>query len=81
MSLQLLTKEFLSTLSFSIDEKVMSMYYDSLSADQKSNSTFLSELLCNSKGIFLVKRKNVLVIWGCLVSIVKIWELMSGKDG
>lgn len=58
MSLQLLTKEFLSTLSFSIDEKVMNMYYDSLSDDQKSNSTFLSELLCNSKGIFLVKSKK-----------------------
>ena len=58
MSLQLLTKEFLSTLSFSIDEKVMNMYYDSLSDAQKSNSTFLSELLCNSKGIFLVKRKK-----------------------
>lgn len=79
MSLQLLTKEFLSALSFTIDEKVMNMCYDSLSENQKKNSTFLSELLCNSQGIFLEKKKRCscdLGIFGvhCQKYGVDVWK-------
>ena len=41
----------------------------------------LNDFTLNHLKLAREKEKNVLVIWGCLVSIVKIWELMSGKDG